>query len=88
MLSSYEALYDHGQVTWVGEKPDWERARVIITAFGGVPEQLPRKELNDAEIEQVVQESCGAWGQMSLEECDAWIRQRRLEDWGQEALEI
>lgn len=31
MLSSYEAIYDHGLLTWLGETPGPVRARVIVT---------------------------------------------------------
>lgn len=30
-LQSYEAIYDHGQVKWLGDKPQLEEARVIVT---------------------------------------------------------
>lgn len=30
-MQSYEAIYDHGQVRWLGDHPDVEEARVIIT---------------------------------------------------------
>lgn len=31
MLPSYEAIYDHGQITWLGDEPPVEKARVIVT---------------------------------------------------------
>lgn len=31
MLKSYEAIYDHGQLHWLKDKPDTEQARVIVT---------------------------------------------------------
>jgi len=30
-LQSYEAIYDHGQVKWLGDRPQVEQARVIVT---------------------------------------------------------
>lgn len=30
-LQSYEAIYDHGQMKWLGERPQVEEARVIVT---------------------------------------------------------
>ncbi len=30
-LQSYEAIYDHGQTRWLGERPQVEEARVIVT---------------------------------------------------------
>ncbi|MDO8789980.1 MAG: hypothetical protein Q7J42_18040 [Sulfuritalea sp.] len=35
MLQSYEAIYDHGQVKWIGEGPAVEQARVIVTVLSG-----------------------------------------------------
>jgi len=31
MLQSFEAIYDHGQIKWLGDKPTVEAARVIVT---------------------------------------------------------
>ncbi|MDD5579585.1 MAG: hypothetical protein PHY16_09935 [Methylobacter sp.] len=31
MLQSYEAIYDHGRLTWLGDKPSVEEAHVIVT---------------------------------------------------------
>ncbi len=31
MLQSYQALYDHGHLTWLTDKPSVEEARVIVT---------------------------------------------------------
>ena len=31
MLQSFEAIYDHGQIKWLGDKPPVEAARVIVT---------------------------------------------------------
>lgn len=31
MLQSYEAIYDHGQIRWLTDKPLVEEARVIVT---------------------------------------------------------
>lgn len=30
-LQSYEAIYDHGQMKWLGDSPQVEEARVIVT---------------------------------------------------------
>lgn len=32
-LQSYEAIYDHGQMKWLGDRPDVEEARVIVTVL-------------------------------------------------------
>jgi len=31
MLQSYEAIYDHGQIRWLTDKPPVEEAHVIVT---------------------------------------------------------
>lgn len=141
MLQSYEAIYDHGRLTWTGDAPLPVRARVIVTLIdeqcaaalpdgtGEVPNGtrlaailtempekgigkvfgdpmewqreareghdlpgqgvehlniLSRKPLGEDEIEKIMQKTCGAWGQRTLEETDAMIKQRRLEDWGED----
>jgi len=30
-LQSYEAIYDHGQMKWLGDRLDVEEVRVIVT---------------------------------------------------------
>ncbi|NOT85945.1 MAG: hypothetical protein HOP02_14450 [Methylococcaceae bacterium] len=30
MLKSYEAIYDHGQLQWLGTAPNFKRARVVL----------------------------------------------------------
>jgi hypothetical protein len=35
MLQSYEAIYDHGQMKWLGDRPPVEEARVIVTILRG-----------------------------------------------------
>lgn len=32
MLKSYEAIYDHGRIEWLGEAPRFKRARVVLVA--------------------------------------------------------
>ena len=47
MLQSYEAIYDHGQIRWLTDKPPVEEARVIVTmlpseAGSGIqPQRVP-----------------------------------------------
>ena len=33
MLKSYEAIYENGQVKWLGEQPSVQSARVIVTVL-------------------------------------------------------
>jgi hypothetical protein len=37
MLRSYEAIYDHGHITWLHDAPQAERSRVIITLVSALP---------------------------------------------------
>lgn len=32
MLKSYEAIYDHGRIHWLGETPSFKRVRVVLVA--------------------------------------------------------
>ncbi len=31
MLQSYEAIYEHGAITWLGEKPSVNQVHIIVT---------------------------------------------------------
>jgi hypothetical protein len=47
MLKSYEAIYDHGKISWVDAPPDVEQARLIITVLPGKPveeEKTPKRQ--------------------------------------------
>ncbi len=33
MLKSYEAIYDHGQIRWIGDDPVLDQARIIVTVL-------------------------------------------------------
>ena len=39
MLQSYEAIYEHGAMKWLGDKPPVKHAHVIVTI-------LPEKEVS------------------------------------------
>ncbi|MEI7993673.1 MAG: hypothetical protein WCH01_02090 [Methylococcaceae bacterium] len=39
MLQSYQALYDHGHLTWLTDKPFVEEAHVIVTLLSA--EEVP-----------------------------------------------
>jgi len=32
MLKSYEAIYDHGHINWLGEVPRFKKLRVVVVA--------------------------------------------------------
>ncbi len=37
MLKSYEAIYDHGQIHWLGDAPTLDQARIIVTVLDQTP---------------------------------------------------
>lgn len=43
MLKSYEATLDHGQVKWLGEQPNIESARIIVTILDETGPRMKRK---------------------------------------------
>ncbi|MEO5333864.1 MAG: hypothetical protein H7839_17770 [Magnetococcus sp. YQC-5] len=46
MLHSYEAIYDHGHLTWISDVPDLARARVIVTLMHeATPAKLPEAHI-------------------------------------------
>jgi hypothetical protein len=44
MLQSYEAIYDHGQIRWLGDRPPSEKSRVIVTLLPPQDQQPARFE--------------------------------------------
>lgn len=45
MLQSYQAIYDHGRLTWLTDKPSVEEARVIVTLLPAeVPALKPKRQ--------------------------------------------
>ncbi|WP_130472610.1 hypothetical protein [Candidatus Magnetaquicoccus inordinatus] len=54
MLQSYEAIYDHGRLTWTGEVPSWaqERVKVIVTVISEqVVTDLPDSGEKDGDLQ-------------------------------------
>ncbi|MBF0098543.1 MAG: hypothetical protein HQM04_13510 [Magnetococcales bacterium] len=98
MLSSYEAIYDHGQLTWLGDSPGQIKARAIVTLIADAmaekdppppkPDPLhhrhrPAPSLSETDVDQLLAETCGAWGNKSYAETSQWIAERRKQDWGE-----
>ena len=46
MLKSYEAIYDHGRIHWLGETPNFKRVRVVLVADDA--DELADVQENDA----------------------------------------
>ena len=44
MLQSFEAIYDHGQIKWLGDKPPVEAARVIVTMLPPLESATPQNK--------------------------------------------
>jgi hypothetical protein len=42
MLQSFEAIYDHGQIKWLGDKPPVEAARIIVTLLPPLETATPK----------------------------------------------
>lgn len=84
MLKSYEAIYDHGRLQWLGEAPRLHRQRVLVVVEADEQTENADLEREDA-IRRLAQETCGAWGKHSAEETAAWIERQRATDWGDDA---
>lgn len=75
VMPTYEAIYEDGQIEWIGEEPEPGRHRVQVTVLDREPE--PR---DPEEVRRVLEEARGAWGtDKSLEEVEAEIQQLRDE---------
>ena len=42
MLQSYEAIFDHGTIRWLGDKPTIETAHVIVTMLAPLDAAQPK----------------------------------------------
>lgn len=50
-LQSYEAIYDHGQMKWLGDRPQVDEARVIVTILSSkVDDQAVKRHQPSARI--------------------------------------
>ena len=49
MLKSYEAIYENGQVKWLGEKPEFNHARLIVTVLEDTP-AIPKRRSPPADL--------------------------------------
>jgi hypothetical protein len=53
MLQSYEAIYDHGQIRWLTDKPTVEEAHVIVTMLpSSTGSAIPPKKTPSSRIAQ------------------------------------
>lgn len=50
-LQSYEAIYDHGLMKWLGDRPQVDEARVIVTILSSkVDDQVVKRHQPSARI--------------------------------------
>ena len=74
-MPTYEAIYEDGQIEWIGEEPEPGRHRVQVTVVDQEPE--PR---DPEEVRRVLDEAHGAWGtDKTIEEIDEEIDKMRDE---------
>ncbi|MEI6415726.1 MAG: hypothetical protein WCP34_15910 [Pseudomonadota bacterium] len=83
MLKSYEAIYDHGNLTWLGDAPLIEYERVLVITESHA-ELMPNIRHEDV-VENIIKTTFGAWGKRSREEVDRIIAEQRERDWGEGA---
>ena len=79
MLKSYEAIYDHGQLHWLNDKPDMKQAQVIVTIV-----EASSPAISGDAIHLLLNETRGAWGTgESLDVIDREIAKMR-DEWQRE----
>lgn len=59
MLKSYEAVYEHGALKWIGDAPPIEDVSKVVVVVD-VPSKTKKQKL--AEIRKVLSTTRGAWG--------------------------
>lgn len=57
MLKSYEAIYDHGRIKWLGETPKFKRVRVVLVADDEMDESLAAEKPNGAQLVSIIRET-------------------------------
>jgi hypothetical protein len=77
MLKSYEAVYDHGELKWMGDRPPEGKMKVIVTV---VEEETP----GTASLIELLEQTRGCVNPpKSIEEIDSDIRSMR-DEWERE----
>lgn len=56
ILKSYEAIYDHGRIKWLGEAPKFKRVRVVLVADDAdeMDESLVAEKPNGAKLVSII----------------------------------
>lgn len=77
MAKSYQALYEQGQLHWLDESPQIQKARVLVTILDAAP---PQDTARAEPIRQRLEQTRGAWGNVTdTTELDAAIKALRDE---------
>jgi hypothetical protein len=74
-MPTYEAIYEDGELEWIGDEPAPGRHRVEVRVL-----DREAKTHDPEEVRKVFEQARGAWGaEKSLEEVEAEIQQLRDE---------
>jgi len=74
-MPTYEAIYEDGELEWIGDEPEPGRHRVEVTVLDKEPVSRDPKE-----VQHILDESHGAWDtDKSVEEIDEEIEKMRSE---------
>jgi len=78
MLKSYDAVYDHGALKWVGDAPPIDDVSKVVVVVD-VPSKTKKNKLSDTQ--KVLSSTRGAWSSgKSIGEVDKEIENMRA-DW-------
>ena len=74
-MPTYEAIYEDGQLEWIGDEPAPGRHRVQVRVLDSGPQKHDPEE-----VRRVFENARGAWGtDKSLEEVEAEVQKLRDE---------
>lgn len=74
-MPTYDAIYENGDLQWIGEKPGPGRYRVQVTVLKSSSKKHERDE-----VREMLDETRGAWGrEKSLDAVDAEVQELRSE---------
>ena len=74
-MPTYEAIYEDGELEWVGDEPDPGRHRVQVTVLDSETNKHDREE-----VRRMLERTRGAWGtDKTLEEVEEEVQKLRDE---------
>ncbi len=62
MAKSYQAVYEQGRLRWLGNPPNMQKARVLVTVLDA---ESPADAARAEQIRQRLEQTRGAWGKIS-----------------------